>query len=220
SQTFGGYPNWYKISAKGGEAKQLTKDLASNRDIAFNPDFTNAVYLSGRDQVRLLDLKTFESKTIVTDEIWGFQNSAPSFSPDGSYVLFTAMRDFEQDVFVHNIKEDKTINLTNTGVSEANPSWSPDGKYIYFASNRTTPSYPFGMQNSSIYRLALDWYAEEINKDGFDKLFEEKEGKKEDKKKADAKEIKPVVKVNLNNLRDRVERVSSRFGTQNNPQVF
>src|SRR5699024_5883965 len=221
SQTFEGYPNWYKISAKGGEAKQLTKDLASNRDIAFNPDLTKAVYLSGRDKVRLLDLKAIESKTIVTDEIWGFQNSAPSFSPDGAYVLFTAMRDFEQDVFIHNIKEGNTIKLTNTGVSEANPSWSPDGKYIYFASNRTTPSYPFGMQNSSIYRLALDWYAEDFNKDGFDKLFEEKEEKKDDKKKkADTKESKPVVKVNLNNLRDRVERVSSRFGTQNNPKVF
>src|SRR5699024_658745 len=181
----------------------------------------NVVYVSGRDKVRLLDLKTLESKTIVTDEIWGFQNSAPSFSPDGAYVLFTAMRDFEQDVFIHNIKEDNTRNPTNTGVSEANPSGSPDDKYIYSASNRTTPSYAFGMQNSSIYRLALDWYAEDFNKDGFDKLFEEKEEKKDDKKKkADTKESKPVVKVNLNNLRDRVERVSSRFGTQNNQKVF
>src|SRR5690625_1591474 len=224
SQTYKGYPNWYKISAKGGEAKQLSKDLASNREIAFNPDLTKAVYLSGRDKVRLLDLKTLESKTIVTDEIWGFQNSAPSFSPDGKYVLFTAMRDFEQDVFIHNIKEEKTINLTNTGITEAKPNRSLDVNYIQCAINRTTPSYPFGMQNSSIYRLALDWYAEDFNNEGFDQLFEEKEEKKDDKKskkkKEEAKETKPVVKVNLNNLRDRVERVSNRFGTQNNPQVF
>src|SRR5699024_2818603 len=103
-------------------------------------------------------------------------------------------------------------------------SWSPNGKYIYFASNRTTPSYPFGMQDASIYRLALDWYAEDFNKLGFDKLFEEKEEKKDEKKKGNKKEEtkkpKPVVKVNLEKLRDRVERVSNRFGTQNNPQVF
>jgi|SRR5690554_81721 len=224
SQTYKGYPNWHKISAKGGEVERLTKDLASNRDIAFNPDLSQAVYLSGREEVRLMDLKTLKSKTIVTDEIWGFQNSAPSFSPDGKYVLFTAMRDFEQDVFIHNIKDSKTINLTNTGVSEANPSWSPDGKYIYFTSNRTTPSYPFGMQDASIYRLALDWYSEDFTKEGFDKLFEEKKEEEKDTKKKDdkkdTKEPKPVVKVNLKDLRDRVESVSNRFGTQNNPKVF
>lgn len=224
SQTHNGYPNWFKTSAKGGEIKQLTNDLASNRAVAFNPDLTKAVYLSGREEVRLLDLKTLKSKTIVTDEIWGFQNSAPSFSPDGKYVLFTAMRDFEQDVFIHHIEKNQTINLTNTGVSETNPSWSPDGKYIYFASNRTTPSYPFGMQDASIYRLALDWYADDFDKKGFEKLFEEKEEKKDEKKtknnKEETKELKPVIKINLENLRDRVERVSNRFGTQNNPRVF
>lgn len=222
SMTSKGYPNWYKISAKGGEILKLTDDLASNRDIAFNAKNTQAVYLSGREEVRLLDLKTLKSKTIVTDEIWGFQNSAPSFSPDGKYVLFTAMRDFEQDVFVHHIAENKTINLTNTGVSEANPSWSPDGKYIYFASNRTTPSYPFGMQDASIYRLALDWYAADFEKDAYTKLFEEKEEIENDKKKKnkEAGKTNTLVRLNLENLRDRIELVSKNFGTQNSPKVF
>ncbi|MBK8788151.1 MAG: PD40 domain-containing protein [Chitinophagaceae bacterium] len=40
-------------------------------------------------------------KHIVRDEIWGFQNSNPGFSPDGEYVVFTAIRNFEQDIFVH-----------------------------------------------------------------------------------------------------------------------
>lgn len=220
SMTSKGYPNWYKVSAKGGALKKLTDDLASNRNIAFNPEYTQAVYLSGREEVRLLDLKTEKSRTIVTDEIWGFQNSAPSFSPDGKYVLFTAMRDFEQDIFIHHIAENKTINLTNTGVSETAPSWSPDGKYIYFASNRTTPSYPFGMKDASIYRLALDWYADDFTTEGYEKLFEEKEETKKDKKNKETKEAKPIVKVNVNNLRDRIEQVSKNFGTQSNPKAF
>lgn len=221
SQTKKGYPNWYKISAKGGDAQTLTQDLASNRDIAFNSDYTQAVYLSGRDEVRLLDLKTLQSKTVVTDEIWAFQNSAPSFSPDDKYVLFTAIRDFEQDIFVHNIAENKTINLTNTGVSETDPSWSPDGKYIYFASNRTTPSYPFGMQDASIYRLALDWYADDFKSKGFNNLFKEESNKNKKKdKKEEAKKPSVVVKINTNGLRDRIELVSKKFGTQNNPKAF
>jgi hypothetical protein len=46
-----------------------------------NKKRTLAVYLSGRDEVRLLDLKTLQSKMIVKDEIWAFQNSDPAFLP-------------------------------------------------------------------------------------------------------------------------------------------
>ncbi len=89
--------------------------------------------MSGRNELRLLDLKTMESKTIVKDEFWAIQNSSPSFSPNDQYVLFTAFRNFEQDILVHEIKTNKTINLTNTGVTETSPIWSPDGKYIFLS---------------------------------------------------------------------------------------
>jgi tricorn protease len=118
-----------------------------------------------------MDLGSLKSQTVVKDEIWGFQNSSPSFSPDGNYLLFTAMRNFEQDIFVHNLKTGQTTNLTNTGVSETNPYWSPDGKYIYFASNRTKPSYPTGMQNSSIFRMALTNFDQPYRSAKFDELF-------------------------------------------------
>lgn len=183
SQTWQGYQNWFTISAEGkGGLKQLTKDKTNNREIAFNKARTQAVYLSGRNEVRLLDLKSLDSKPVVRDEIWAFQNSAPSFSPNGEYVLFTAYRNFEQDVFVHHIKDNKTVNLTNTGVSEAGPMWSPDGKYIFFTSARTRPSYPMGMRDSHVYRLALDDYDEPYRSDKFDELF--KENKPEEKKDA------------------------------------
>lgn len=91
SQTDKGYQNWFTISADGkGQLKQLTHDARNNRSITLNNDLSKAVYLSGRDEVRLLDLKTFTSNTIVKDEIWAFQNSRPSFSPNNEYVLFSA----------------------------------------------------------------------------------------------------------------------------------
>lgn len=213
SKTYNGFPNWYKISAKGGEAQQITKDLATNREIHLNEDRSLAVYLSGSRELKLLDLNTLKARTIVDDEFWAFQNSAPSFSPDSKYVLFTAMRDFEQDIFVHHIASNKTYNITETRVSETNPTWSADGKHIYFASNRTEPSYPFGMQNPSIYKLALDWYAGEFNKPAFESLFE-----KEDKSKKEDKT--PVVKINFEDLKDRITQVTKSFGSQNNPKAF
>ena len=235
SQTFKGYQNWFTIGADGkAKLRQLTSDAANNRDIAFNKARTQAVYLSGRNELRLLDLKSLESKTVVKDEIWAFQNSGPSFSPNGEYVLFTAYRNFEQDIFVHHIRNNKTVNLTNTGVTEAGPVWSPDGKYIFFTSSRTRPSYPTGMQDSRVYRLALDDYDDPYRSDKFEALFKEdkpadkKEEKTADKKgKADTakkqadkkKEEKPVepadvITINMAGLMDRVERISPDFGSQ------
>ena len=233
NQTHAGYPNWYTIAADGsGDAKQLTADLRSNRDITLNAERTQAVYLSGRDEVRLLDLKTLKSATVVNDEIWAFQNSEPSFSPNGEYILFTAHRNFEQDIFVHHIAKKQTINLTNTGVSEASPVWSPDGKSIYFASNRTKPAYPTGMRDASIYRMALDDFDEPYRIDKFEELFEEKK-KDDDSKKmgkdkagekgddADSTAIAntPIV-INAQGLLDRITRIGPAFGTQSNPKTF
>ncbi|WP_413513932.1 S41 family peptidase [Myroides odoratus] len=229
SQTDKGYQNWFKIKANNkGTIEQITSDQRNNRDIAFNQDATQAVYLSGRDEVRLLDLKTFTSKTIVKDEIWAFQSSKPSFSPDGSYVLFTAKRNFEDDIFIYNIKKNETLNLTNTGISESNPTWSPSGKYIYFTSDRLNPSYPMGTQNASIYRLALDWYADPFKSDEFNRLFtakkdvnkEEAKGSKKEKKKESVAEKSTIISINTEGLLDRIELVSDTFGNQLAPVVF
>lgn len=243
NQTYNGYQNWFTIQADGkGQPKQLTEDLRNNRSITLNNDLSKAVYLSGRDEVRLLDLKSLKSTTIVKDEIWAFQNSRPSFSPNNEYVLFSAKRNFELDIFIYNIKKAQTINLTNTGVSEEDPVWSPNGKYIYFASDRTNPSYPLGMQKSNIYRMALDWFDEPFKSEKFDSLFteEKKETKssdkekdkdkkdkkgedkdKEDKEKKEEKE--PVIKelkVNPEDTLDRIELVTDRYGYQDDPTVF
>ncbi|REC71836.1 peptidase S41 [Chryseobacterium elymi] len=236
NQTDKGYQNWFSIAADGKtQPKQLTHDLRNNRNITLNTDLSKAVYLSGRDEVRIMDMKGFNSTTIVKDEIWAFQNSKPSFSPNNEYVLFSAKRNFELDIFIHNIKKGQTINLTNTGVSEEDPFWSPNGKYIYFSSDRTNPSYPLGMQKSNIYRMALDWFDEPYKSEKFEKLFieEKKEQKKPEKtkdtkeKKDESKEKKeekePVIKelkVNPENTLERIELVTDRYGYQDDPAVF
>ncbi len=212
NQTTGGYLNLYTVTADGSSPiKQITTDKKDNRSLVFNKARTKAVYLSGRDEVRLLDLKTMENKTLVKDEIWAFQNSDPGFSPNDEYVLFTVVRNFEQDIVIHNIKENKTTNLTNTGVTESNPVWSPDSKYIYFNSSRTRPSYPFGMQNPRIYRMPLEKIDDPYRSDKYNELF------KTEKKEKDTSKKEPVVvpiMVDAENIMDRLEQVGPSFGSQ------
>lgn len=229
NQTLDGYLNWFTRMADGtGDANQLTDEERNNRDIALNPEKSMAVYLSGRDEVRLMNLNSMKSSTIVKDEIWAFQNSSPSFSPDGAYVLFTAIRNFEQDIFVYHIGDKQTTNLTGTGVTEASPVWSPDGKYIFFSSNRTKPAYPTGMNNASIYRMSLENFDEPYRSVEFDALFNEKpesktdstEGNRKTKKSLEKKNKEDsIVSIDVDGLSDRIQQVSPAAGSQYNPTL-
>jgi tricorn protease len=232
SQTsLNGFTNWYTVAADGiVPEKPITTDAQNNRELTLNSDRTKGVYLSGRNEVRVMDLKTMQSKTVVRDELWGFQNSTPYISPNNEYVLFTAKRNFEEDIFLYNLQNEKLTNLTHTGVTEASPYWSPDGKYIYFTTDRLKPMYPFGPEDAHVYRVALEKFNDDFKSDNYSKLFTEKiaEEKKEDQgksknKKAEPKTETPPIKnytIDLDHILDRVELVSPDFGQQRDAAVF
>jgi len=236
SQTLGGYTNWYTIAAdKPGKEKQITSDKASNRAITVNKEHTKGVYLSGRNEVRLIDLKSLESKVVANDEIWGFENSQPFISSNGEYVVYTAYRNFEQDIFIYGINSSKTINLTNSGVTETQPYWSPDGKYIYFTSARTQPAYPTGGGDAHIYRMPLQKFDDAFRMDKLRELFKEEKkdstaNKKDKDKKASTKK-KPLseqpapkppadIVINTDDIMKRLEQISPDFGVQRSPIVI
>ncbi|MDD4671750.1 MAG: S41 family peptidase [Bacteroidales bacterium] len=211
NQTHNGWPNWFSIKANGLEAeKQLTTDKKTNRQLTLNSNRTQGVYLSGRDEVKTIDLKTNKTKTIATDELWGFQSSTPTFSPDDKFIAYTAIRAFEQDIFIYEISTETTFNLTNTGVTEAQPAWSPDGKYIYFTTDRYAASYPRGMSSSTIYRIPLYRFSSDFKLEAFDNIFEKEE----------KKDSVVTVKFDMTNIQNRWEEVYVRGGEQYNPTVI
>ena len=228
SQTMGGYYNWYVIAADGsGKEAQITSDKQNNRAITVNKEHTQGVYLSGREEVKLIDLKAMTSKTIAKDEVWGLENSQPFISPNGQYVVYNAHRNFELDIFVYDIHSGKTLNLTNSGVSESEPFWSPDGKYLYFSSSRTLPDFPYGAHDVHIYRIPLQKFDDAFKIDKFNDLFkaEKKDStdKAKDKKKL-SEQLSPKppadIVINTEDLMKRVERIGPGFGDQGSPYVI
>jgi len=214
SQTDNGYQNWFTLEAdKPGSTKQITHDKMNDRLLALNKKRTKGVYLSGRNGVCTIDLKSFECKTVVTDEIWGVSNNPPGFSPDGEYIIYNAIRNFEQDIFVHNLKTGKTINLTKTGISESTPIWSPDGRYIYFTSSRFKPSFPEGDREPHVYRLPLQKFDSAFLDDKYHELFTDA-----DKKDTSGPEI--VTTIDTNKIMDRIESVGPSFGSQSLINVY
>lgn len=214
NQTLDGFQNWYTVVADSASTlKQLTSDKANNRGISLNRKRTMGVYLSGRNEVRLIDLKTMQSKAIVHDEIWGIENGNVDFSPNNEYVIYNAYRNFEQDIFIYNIKQNKTIDLTNTAVTETSPIWSPDSKYIYFISSRLHPAYPTGLQEPRIYRMPLEKFDQPYRMDKFNALF--KEEKKDTAKKKDSKDsVIAHINIDTSKIMDRLEQIGPNFGSQ------
>lgn len=129
TRTHKGYTNIFSIAATGGTAeKQHTNELRNNVNIQLDTAQTKAVYISGRDELRLLDLNTFKSDVLITDEFWALYAPQPRFSPDGTPIAYNAYRNFEHDIFIIRLADKKTTNLTQTSVIESEPVWSPDGK--------------------------------------------------------------------------------------------
>ncbi len=214
-----GYTNWFTIGADGSAAEQQRTNTNKNdRDIVLNKDRSKAVYISGRDEVRLMNLKTFATDLLVKDEIWGYQNPAPGFSPDGEYVVFTAHRNFEQDIFVHHLKSKTTTNLTQTGITETSPIWSPDGKYIYFISNRFKPSYPYGLPDAHLYRIPLTKVEDPYKSHEYNDLFVADSIKKKEEKKDSNKIVTPS-SINPTGLMRLIESIGPTFGTQSTVYV-
>lgn len=213
SRSYKGYYNWFLVNVTNESIKkQLTKSKMNNRQMTFNKEMSKGVYLRGRNEIQILDLKTLKSELIVKDELWGFENSNPYFSPTDKYIVYNGYNDFEADIFVYNLDSKKKINLTKTKVSELEPIWSKDGKYIYFSSERTAPSFPTGgNRKSKVYQMALDKFDKPFKSDKVEELFAKKDTTKKEEKKDEI-----IVKINFKGLMDRLTRISPSFGNQQN----
>jgi tricorn protease len=210
TQTEKGWKNIFSIAADGSsKAVRRTESPMHDRLLTLSPDREKLVYYSGRDEVRLLNLSNFSSELLAKDELWGFQNGTPHFSPDGKWIAYNATINFEKEVKLVELATKRIINLTHSVVSETDPFWSPDGKYVYFSADRTKPSYPGGGTTPSIYRIALQNEERPFRAAEFDKLFTDT---KEEVKK-------PEVKIDERHIDRRWEQVTSS-GNQSRPYVL
>jgi tricorn protease len=211
NRTVNGWQNLFTTRADiTTEEKQLSNEQKHNGNISINESLTKALFYSGIHELKILDLQTFKSETLVKDEFWGNGTSTVYFSPDNKYILYTAIRNFEQDIFIYDIEKKNAVNITNTGVSESDPQWSPDGKYIYFSTDRVKPSFPRGEENSDIYRIALRNYDTPFKSDHYKKLFSEI---KKDSSKA-------ATVIDFENLKDRWQAIAAQNGNQTNPYII
>lgn len=113
-----GLLGWCSVSPAGSEIV-----YASDRDN--NPERLFDIYVSNLDGEERLVAARFGNDT------------QPSYSGDGSRIVFVASSDGNPEIYVVNSDGSNMRRLTRDPAIDTNPAFSPDGSRIIFSSNRT-----------------------------------------------------------------------------------
>ena len=99
--------------------------------------FAIAALSKGNPVLVILDISGREPRVEVPlgglDEVYN-----PSWSPDGTQVVFSALKGGLSDLFIYTLAPGSLRQLTADAYADLHPVWSPDGRSIAMATDRFT----------------------------------------------------------------------------------
>jgi Tol biopolymer transport system component len=117
--------------------------------------FAFAAIGSGNPVLTIVDVDTGAREQFPLATLGEIYN--PSWSPDGTRLVFSGLAGGLSDLFVFTIATRTLGRLTTDAYADLHPAWSPDGGSIAFATDRFTSSLEdlrFGALRVGILRLA------------------------------------------------------------------
>lgn len=128
----------YVYNRKSRLCRRLTWNRYAERDPRYDPSGTYIVYASNYSKDQPFDNAAFSLYKIPaaggTPELLseGGRNFQPSFSPDGSHILFISDRTGIFNIYKMNISDKKTEKMTDVLNGLFSPVYFPDGKKIAY----------------------------------------------------------------------------------------
>ncbi len=208
-----------KIDDKDASSFILAKKLKEEPVIAtpaeefqpkFSPDGKEIAYLENRTTLRVINLKSKKTRTVLDGKYnYSYSDGDQWFdwSPDGRWLLVTYSPHvlFINDVGL--VKADgsgELHNLTQSGYEDSEPKWVMNGKaMIWFSDRQGYRSHGSWGAEDDVYLMFFDQKAYDV----FNMSDDQYKAWKEKHKKDTTKKVKPL-KLNLQNLEDRVVRLT------------
>jgi len=217
----------WTLPANGvGPGHQLTTDGDIVRwEAVSSPDGRYIAHDDKKQRLFLYDTKSGENKEIDVSEHDRFFDLA--WSPDSKFLAYvSAAGNMFSQIKLYSVESGKKAIITTDRFDSYSPAWSPDGKWLYLLSDRNLKSIvpspwgayapePFLDKKSEIFAIALTPGERSpfTPDDELHPLRAAKNGEKAAGKKAEAEntekkaEAVPEVKVNLDGIEGRLEKV-------------
>lgn len=227
SDATGEYEIYLLENKKGAKPVQLTSGSSAWKYSSdWSPDSKYLVYFDRTLNLKLIEVAT--KKEIIVDKAEDSEIRDYSFSPDSKWITYSKESSNGQPaVWVYNIPEAKSYQLTDHTFSDFSPVFSTDGNYIFFLSNRDFNLNFSSFEFNYIYDNATRIYAMILKADG-PELFKDKndvepvkegyseEKKSENGKEADKKDEENSVKIDVQGINHRIIAISSTTGSYRN----
>jgi len=165
---------------------------------SFSPDGTEVAYLEERTTLKVVNLKTGKSRTILPGDLnYSYLDGDQwyEWSPDGRWfaVQFLSHTRWSSEVgLIPSSGEGTLVNVTKSGYEDVQPHWAMKGEVLYWGTDRyglraqSGDSREYDVYAGFLTRKAWDRYR--LDEASFDQLKAKEKDKEKDKDKEKAKD--------------------------------
>ena len=194
----------------------------------FSPDGTEVAYLEERTALKVINLKTGKTRTILPGDLnYSYSDGDQwyEWSPEGRWfaVQFLSHTRWSSEVgLIPSSGEGKLVNVTKSGFEDVQPHWAMNGEVLYWGTDRyglraqSGDSREYDVYAAFLTRKAWDRYR--LDEPAFDQLKAKEKEKEKDKDKGKEKEkgaeeakapkLPEPVAIDFTGLDDRIVRLS------------
>lgn len=239
SDKSGEYQIYLQDSENKEQAKQLTKRKKGfGYKLFWSPDNKKIAFIDETNDISIIDVKS-GAITVADNYYWNVGHGSRfgfpiSWSPDSKWITFTlGLENSNSAVFVYNLADKKSTQVSGGFYNDNFPVFSADGKYLFYLTNRNMQAvysdldgtwiYPNSTQIASLALtnetpslLAVKNDKVDIKEDNKEDKAEVKDEKKdegkEDKKDKEKKDDEVNVEIDFNNIEARLVLLPPKAG--------